>query len=545
MPLSDQYARAPLDRIVVRRDDRQRKVIETEDTQKSILRIGLIHPIIVRQEEDQLILVAGERRLTAFRVLNSKGHPGFDTIPIRFADSLTEIEAYLIELEENIKRRDLPWQDQVRAIAKLHRMHSDTDPDWTQAKTAEAISMNDSTISMYLKIEPHMDDSRIAGCPTIRNAYDVLERRAARARVVLTRELLDDEFEEELDEEDLEGFDDGEDAEVVPIKGKAVKDHKGNAITGVVTSDELEIIDGVIYIRGVPQADKPEAERIPITIYGEEKSAELKKLNAKLAARKMSLNLAEDIMHGSFLEWAPGYNSQRFDFIHCDFPYGMKELGPQMQGNEHQYYEDSPEIYLELLNCLCENLDRLLSTNGWILFWYAGRMEQATRDIFKYKAPSLVVQQHPLIWLHSDNSGISPDHKRRPRHIYDTALLMHRGEDIQLIKLKSDAYPCHTDHKLHPSTKPEPMLRYFFEMFVDEHTRMLDPTCGSGSSLRAAESLGAAKVLGIEQNWEYCEAARGALKDFRNKERFMDEIFNMSSLGPKGDSNGEAETPPG
>ena len=46
--------------------------------------------------------------------------------------------------------------------------------------------------------------------------------------------------------------------------------------------------------------------------------------------------------------------------------------------------------------------------------------------------------------------------------------------------------------------KPEPMLRHFFRMFVDEHGHMLDLTCGSGTSLRAAESLGASRVLGLE-----------------------------------------------
>jgi tRNA G10 N-methylase Trm11 len=60
------------------------------------------------------------------------------------------------------------------------------------------------------------------------------------------------------------------------------------------------------------------------------------------------------------------------------------------------------------------------------------------------------------------------------------------------------------------------MLRHFFQMFVDENTRLLDPTCGGGSALRAAESLGASQVLGLEINKEYADNARVALKNFRN-----------------------------
>jgi DNA modification methylase len=67
----------------------------------------------------------------------------------------------------------------------------------------------------------------------------------------------------------------------------------------------------------------------------------------------------------------------------------------------------------------------------------------------------------------------------------------------------------------HLSVKPEPMLQYFFGMFVDENTRMLDPTCGSGTALRAAEKLDAAYVLGIEKDKEFAERAKFVLEKSR------------------------------
>jgi DNA modification methylase len=60
------------------------------------------------------------------------------------------------------------------------------------------------------------------------------------------------------------------------------------------------------------------------------------------------------------------------------------------------------------------------------------------------------------------------------------------------------------------------MLRYFFSMFVDDNGRVLDPTCGSGSALRAADSLGAKDLLGLEVNSEYVKDARVALRKARN-----------------------------
>ena len=537
------YLNVPLDRITVLRDERQRRVVETEDIQNSIKQIGLINPIIVRQDEDRIILVAGERRLTAYKVLNAK-YPTerWAEIPVRFYDQLTVIEAAIIELEENVKRRDLPWQDLVKAVVKLHTLHMDADPDWNQGKTAEAISVAEGTMSMFLRVAPHMEDSRITGCSSLRNAYDVLYRRDERRQAVARSALLegdddyglleDDEFDDEEEAEGVEGAAEGKSGIAsVPTLRKGLKLPEGAKILTAADVDAY-FANGNDLENGV---DAPGVERLPITVYG---TPDGKKPGTKVPAA--ALNLAEDILHGSFLEWATTYSKRRFDLIHCDFPYGNKEIGPQMLGNEHEYYEDSPELYMELLTCLCENLDNIMAGTGWIIFWYSERMRDVTREIIKVKAPSLTVQTHPLIWIHSDNTGISPDFKRRPRHIYDTALLMHRGPEARILKLKSDAYAAPTDHKLHPSTKPEPMLRYFFEMFVDRHTHVLDPTCGSGSSLRAAESLDATKVLGIEANWEHCETARSALKEYRQKARILDAIGSIPMEGEDLEDSEEA-----
>jgi DNA modification methylase len=190
-------------------------------------------------------------------------------------------------------------------------------------------------------------------------------------------------------------------------------------------------------------------------------------------------------------------------------------------------YDDNPKLYVELLDCFCENLDRFFAEFGWCMFWYSERMNRFTRDTFRFKAPTFNVQLNPLIWVHSDNAGISPDHRHRPRHIYDSCLLLSRG-DVPIVRVKSDAYASPTDHKLHPSTKPVPMLKHFFEMFVDEHTSVFDPTCGSGAALRAAEALGANRVLGIEADWERCEIARKALQDSRK----LEDLWELSEPEP-------------
>jgi len=74
------------------------------------------------------------------------------------------------------------------------------------------------------------------------------------------------------------------------------------------------------------------------------------------------------------------------------------------------------------------------------------------------------------------------------------------------------------------SEKPEPVLRHFFGMLVDENTVMLDPTCGSGSAVRAAESIGAKYCLGLEINPEFADLAREALKRSRNLKKAAEVV---------------------
>jgi DNA modification methylase len=129
---------------------------------------------------------------------------------------------------------------------------------------------------------------------------------------------------------------------------------------------------------------------------------------------------------------------------------------------------------------------------------------------------SLEFYPYPLIWHKSDNSGIVGDSQRWPRHTYEAALLAYRGRR-PLVRTVADSYSGPGDRKLHPSCKPEPMLRHFFAALVDENTRFLDPTCGAASSLRAAESLGARpeNVLGLEIEERFVSVGRESLLSFR------------------------------
>src|SRR5262245_60128149 len=104
---SGSFRSVPTASIRVNRDERQRREIEGIDVlADSIRRLGLIHALVITRDG---VLVAGERRLHALKQL------GWDKVPVQYIDEVDPHTLRAIELEENIKRRDLTWQDQCRA----------------------------------------------------------------------------------------------------------------------------------------------------------------------------------------------------------------------------------------------------------------------------------------------------------------------------------------------------------------------------------------------------------------------------------------------
>jgi hypothetical protein len=214
------------------------------------------------------------------------------------------------------------------------------------------------------------------------------------------------------------------------------------------------------------------------------------------------------IITASFLDWVTTYTGPSFNLISCDFPYGIN-ADKFNQGSAEAYggYEDSPETYWALVNALVGNKEKLLGTSGHVIFWFSMRYYTETLAVLK---EHFRVDPYPLVWHKSDNKGTLPDPERGPRRIYEVAFLCSLG-DRKIIQPVSNTFSGPTV-KLgeHMSEKSEDMQAHFMRMCVDENTRMLDPTAGSGSSLRAARRLGAASVLGLEMNPEFAERGRRA-----------------------------------
>lgn len=160
------------------------------ELQESIESIGLLQPIVVREGKT---LVAGERRLRAVKEIYAlEGrykHAGVDVppkhIPVVDIGTLSPIAAMEAELEENLRREDLTWQEKAAALARLHEMRSAAacaiGESHTVADTAQEVEGRrdgyyQEKTRQALIVADHLDNPAVAKAKDAKEAYKILVR---------------------------------------------------------------------------------------------------------------------------------------------------------------------------------------------------------------------------------------------------------------------------------------------------------------------------------------------------------------------------------
>lgn len=163
--------------------DRQRKEVDEahiESLAESIRKRGLIHPIVVQRDHT---LVAGECRLRAHRLL------GFDFISAQYVDEVSPEELELIELEENVKRKNLSWQEEILAIVRYHKTQKTLNKAWSVDATARELGIAERSVDRAVVTERNFDIPEVAEALTSSAAYNFASRREERSKNVAKRDL--------------------------------------------------------------------------------------------------------------------------------------------------------------------------------------------------------------------------------------------------------------------------------------------------------------------------------------------------------------------
>lgn len=137
---------------------------DMESLVHSIKEKGLIQPLAVCVLNDHKYqLLAGGRRFQALK------HIGSEHVPVRiYPDTLSPLELRAIELEENIKRKDLDWSEEVKLCKEIHELEValkgrkiSTAPDapgHSLRDTAKLVNESPAGISKKLKVARAMQE---------------------------------------------------------------------------------------------------------------------------------------------------------------------------------------------------------------------------------------------------------------------------------------------------------------------------------------------------------------------------------------------------
>jgi len=194
--------------IAPNRQRRNFNLADLNDLGDSISRLGLMHPIVIRKVDGKPTLVAGERRFRAISDLYDLGgtftYAGepveYGCVPCTDLGELHPLAAMEAELEENIRRVDLTWQERAAATAALmdFRKAQAAQDNWpapTTATIAEEVrgskegAAHEST-RRELILAKHLNDPAVKSAKTLDEAFKALKKREDVARNVQLAESV-------------------------------------------------------------------------------------------------------------------------------------------------------------------------------------------------------------------------------------------------------------------------------------------------------------------------------------------------------------------
>lgn len=152
-----------------------------EELAESIRNVGILQPLLIKKQDGQNLLIAGERRLRAAKLA------GLLDVPVRFID-VTEEEVDQISLIENIQREDLNPIDEGEGYETLKKKYG-----YTQEKIASLVGKSRPYIAnamRLLKLEPVVKEMLKRGELTISQGKLLLSIKDGNKQIQQARRMV-------------------------------------------------------------------------------------------------------------------------------------------------------------------------------------------------------------------------------------------------------------------------------------------------------------------------------------------------------------------
>lgn len=247
--------------------------------------------------------------------------------------------------------------------------------------------------------------------------------------------------------------------------------------------------------------DKPEiakarnaTEAFNLIVANEQRAFE-----AELIRRGQRKVTTIEVRHGSLFDILPKLETGTVDTIFSDPPYGIgvDTGGFRSRTVVHHNYDDSPDTAKAICSCIltegfriCKSRANLFIFCDIDLFgWLKESSARAGWDPFRT----------PITWVKSDSEGMAPWGREGFRRTTEWIFFARKGQK-GLIHSPVDVLRhnrVHRDDREYGPEKPVPLIKELLAASTLPGDYVLDPCCGSGSTLVAARELNM-RALGIE-----------------------------------------------
>jgi len=431
------YEISPEDVVVP--EDRHRKHFDKLaglQLMKSIERYGQFVPGVCTKIEDEVVLVAGQRRLIAceeakvdFKYLLKE----------EIQDSLLLEE---LEIEENIQRQNFTWQEEVKGKARLQEIgelrKGKATPGarggHTIADTAQALGESKGLVSQDLELAMWMEEiPEVAAARNKTEAKKIVKRLKQQ---VERRDLLDEA------KETVAAAPEGETEVVV--------DENGKSSTVSVEDPKVVLAQRIEYFTG-------------------------RSLQARMEDHLGSVP------------------AETYDVVCFDPPWGVGmgevNIGKETGDGTKEQYEDDPDKYRKRLGERLQLLySRMAQDSHLYMFFGIVNFEFVYAQL---EAAGFVVNRMPIFW-YKQGSHVTRNPEVWPGRAYEPIAFARKGRKKLAVQGREDVIVCPTMKKAnqdHPDPKHPTVYVDLLRRSCAPGDRVYDPMSGSGMFGLACEHL--------------------------------------------------------
>jgi len=454
---------------------------------------GLIHPITVSWSEEQqkFELIAGWSRVQAFKIL------GIADIPYALREAMNEEQLLKLEMEENLRRNEMRWQDKVIGVYRVHMFEKQRaaarHSNWTMAATGKILGMTHGLVSYILPVAEAVmaGDVEVLACEHYTVAQKLL---LARKEKELVQALHDR-------------------SKLAGAKPIVMEKTTNAGALRKPTAAQRTIAEATSGVLGGADLD---FDILP-------SGAKLANVQAKQAIAttlaQSVIDMSKKVINADCVDWMKAQAPDQFDLIYTDPPFAIEmDMLKKVQNIDVVVESHDVEENLQLLERFMPEAFRVLKPGSYMFLWY-DIVHQEKMTAWGTRAGFKVVNW-PLLWLkpagEAKNEAAYTNHTKACEYI----MVLKKGE----CTLRS-AFPVNwwvasvkgeRSAQLNPFPKPFSISKEIIEHTIVPGMKMLDCFAGGGSITRAAINLGIDVVAVEKDPKQYpalCESVKSTYRE--------------------------------